>query len=264
MSQARNPGSWLNLLVDDGPPDIAVLWELCIRFEYDQTELIGGLTQWLGEPADQRVLDCACGTGFPAIELARRGYDITCSDGSALMLGYFKHRSDLEGTTTRAEQVRWEELAGHFDERFDVVMCRGCALPYAGTWDDDAPPDRNALAASVRQFAASLRQGGRLYVDTAEGTRRRDPELSTHAPFTVGQHAIELTEEVRIDYERRLRFWRSQLTIDGRGYEFERRSHYLPPEELMRLMLDAGLRDVRRQAVPGEHYAVVTATRGAG
>lgn len=275
MRDARNPAelgallapatdSWMMSLLDGGPPDIATLWELCLHFEYDKAELVSGLSDWLGDADRQRVLDCACGTGFPSLDLARRGYNMTCSDGSPLMLSYFKRRADLEGVPVQAGLVRWEELTSSYDTAFDVVLCRGCSLPYAGTWDEDAPPDRQVLAQSVRQFAASLRPGGRLYIDTNPARDSAGPEVTTHQPMTIGQHTIELTEEVSVDHARRLRSWRCQLTIDGTPYEFDRRSHYFPPEHLMALLADLAdtpMRDLRRTTVPGEHYAIVTATR---
>lgn len=259
--------SWLNLLLDEGSPDIATLWELCLSFEFEPLSLADDLAKWLGDPTGQRILDCACGTGFPAIELARRGYDVTCSDGSPLMLGYFKRRADHEAVSAQASQVRWEELTDYFETPFDVVMCRGCALPYAGTWDDDASPDRRALIDSVRQFTGCLRAGGRLYVDTAVGPTTTEPEITVHPTREIGTHRVGLTEELSLDPADRLRFWRCRLTIDGEVHEFERRSHYLPPGELMALLRDAtdgALVDVRPLDVPGERYAVVTATRAEG
>jgi SAM-dependent methyltransferase len=259
--------SWLNLLLEEGSPDIATLWELCLGFEFEPLSLADDLARWLGAPAGQRILDCACGTGFPAIELARRGYDITCSDGSALMLGYFKRRADYEAVSVQASQVRWEELTEYFETPFDVVMCRGCALPYAGTWDDDAPPDRQALIDSVRQFTGCLRPGGRLYVDTATGPTTADPEITVHPTMRIGTHRVDLTEELRLDPASGLRCWRCRLRIDGEVHEFARRSHYLPPADLIALLRDAAgadLADVRPLEIPGERYAVVTATRAGG
>ncbi len=254
---------WLRLLLDEGSPDIATLWELCLSFEFRPLSLADDLAGWLGNPVGQRVLDCACGTGFPAIELARRGYDITCSDGSALMLGYFKRRADLAAVSLQASQVRWEELANYFGATFDVVMCRGCALPYAGIWDDDAPPDRQALTDSVRQFTACLKEGGRLYVDTAAEPKSDEPQTTVHPTLTIGPHSVDLTEELRVDLADRLRLWRSRLTIDGEPHEFERRSHYLPPGDLIQLLRDVAFVDVRPLEIPGERHSVVTA-RGGG
>ena len=103
-------------------------------------------------------------------------------------------------------------------------MCRGCALPYAGTWDHDAPPDRDALALAVGRFAAALRPGGRLYVDTAAEPPSADPQVTRHPTIVVGEHRIDLTEELSLDRQRRLRLWHSRLEIDGRVHEFSRHS----------------------------------------
>jgi SAM-dependent methyltransferase len=236
-----------------------MLWELCLGLVYDRPRLVASLSDWLGTPAGERILDCACGSGFPAIDLARAGYDVTCSDGSALMLRYFKRRADYEGVEVRAGQIRWEDLGSHYGPEFDVVMCRGCALPYAGTWDHDAPPDRDALALAVGRFAAALRPGGRLYVDTAAEPPSADPQVTRHPTIVVGEHRIDLTEELSLDRQRRLRLWHSRLEIDGRVHEFSRHSHYLPRDDLAALIAGAGLTQVRRVAMPGERYAVVTA-----
>ena len=60
----------LRASLDDGPPDIGTLWDLCMYFEFDRDETADGIADWLGPPAGLRVLDCACGSGFPS---SRRG-----------------------------------------------------------------------------------------------------------------------------------------------------------------------------------------------
>jgi len=51
--------------------------------------------------------------------------------------------------------------------------------------------------------------------------------------------------------------------VDGTVHEFSRRSHFLTAEQLTGLMAAAGLVDVRRVEIPGEHYEVYTAIRPA-
>jgi hypothetical protein len=46
-----------------GRPDIGLLWELCLRVEFERAVLVDGLAAWLGPPAGRRVLDSACGEG---------------------------------------------------------------------------------------------------------------------------------------------------------------------------------------------------------
>ena len=69
-------------------------------------------------PAGARVLDAGCGTGRVAIELARRGYDVTGVDNDASMLEVAR----------RSDAVRWVDgdLAElELGERFDLVVAAG-------------------------------------------------------------------------------------------------------------------------------------------
>jgi SAM-dependent methyltransferase len=250
--------------LDGAAPDIGALWELCVYLEWDRAETLEGITAWLGPPEQLRVLDCACGSGFPAIDLARRGYDMTCSDGSPLMLDHFRRHARRAGVTLDAVLLRWDELSDHFGAVFDVVMCRGGgSLLYAGTWDDDRPLDRDALTDAVGQFVECLRPAGQLYVDTtrAENLARRDPHRIRHPQLAIGEHIVELEEVLTTDREHRVRIWRSRLRVDDATYDFERRSHYLPHDELVALLLRAGLTDVHEQQVRGESYTVFTGKR---
>lgn len=245
--------------LDAGAVDIGVLWEFCAYFEWrDRRTTVDGISRWLGAPDGQRILDCACGSGFPAIELARRGYDITCSDGSEAMLEHFRRNAAREAVDVPATHARWENLAYHHDSTFDVVMCRGASFPYAGTWDMDSPPSREMLSTSIRQFAACLRPGGRLYLDLphAADLSRRKPQRVRHPRLKVGSHTIDLAETVTNHPDRRIRRWETRLTVNGRTTTFERRSHLLWPHELAELFHDAGLGNPHRESVRGEHYQV--------
>jgi SAM-dependent methyltransferase len=244
--------------------DIGTLWEFCAHFEWaDRIETVDAICAWLGPPDGSRILDCACGSGFPAIELARRGYRIACSDGSASMLGHLRRNLRLEGLSVPWAQVRWEWLGHLFPESFDVILCRGASFPYAGTWDIDATPDRRALDDSMHQFAAALRPGGRLYLDTirAADLASTEPQVGRHPRLTVGGHRIDLDEVVTNHPDRGIRIWRARITVDGTAHEFTRRSHLLTADQLTALMTAAGLVDVRRVEIAGEHYEVYTATR---
>lgn len=254
----------LHALLGRSHVDIGTLWEVCAHFEWtDRRSTVDGIASWLGPAASGiRVLDSACGSGFPAIDLFRRGYAVTCSDGSPAMLAHFRHNAaDLALTPHR---VRWEDLAEHFGpQRFDVVMCRGCSFLYAGTWDNDSQPDRRTLLATMQQFVACLRPGGRLYLDTARADSLAGTGWS-HSPsrsLTIGAHLVELEEWLTNKPDEKIRLWRSRLTIDGRVHEFERRSHYLSHGELVTLMTEAGLVNVRAEQVEGEYYQVFTGRR---
>ncbi|MGQ0679985.1 MAG: class I SAM-dependent methyltransferase [Actinomycetota bacterium] len=251
----------LSALIESGPPDIGILWEICLHFEFDRTGTVDGIASWLGPANGMKILDCACGSGFPSLDLIGRGYNVTCSDGSELMLDHFRRNAKVLGVGVEPSQARWEELRRHFSTRFDVVMCRGGSFPYAGTWDKDVPPNRDSLSQALDQFVACLADGGRLYIDTTQSDELPPHGWARHPDLVVGSHLVQLEERVDADPEQGIRIWHSRLVLDGVSYDFERRSHYLPHKHMTELLTNAGLQWVRRDTVPGEHYDVFVGTR---
>lgn len=245
--------------------EVASAWELCIAEEFDHDKVVSGIAEWLGAPAGLDVLDCACGSGFPALDLYRLGYHMRCTDGSAFMLDRFRHKARAEGIPLVPRRVRWEKLGALYPAAFDVVLCRGCSLIYAGTWDTDAAPDWLSFVISVENFAQCLRPGGRLYVDT---TREEDlygeyPQIEEYPARIVDGHKIEWSECLTADPQTGIRCWRVFLCIDGISIEFERKSHYVPHEKFLKVLEDTGLEGIRRVEIPGERYAVFVGHRPA-
>jgi SAM-dependent methyltransferase len=256
--------AWELAAADLAAPDVGALWDLCLSTEYDLDQVVGSLVEWLGPPDGLRILDCACGSGFPALDLHRRGYQLTCTDASPLMLERFRRNARAAGIALEPRRARWEELDELYAGTFDVVLCRGCSLIYAGTFDADTEPDRSALERSIGSLARCLRPGGRLYVDTAPEEPHEDPRWTKHPPRTIRGHRVELHERVIADPEAGIRRWTVQLHIDNAIFDFERKSHYLPHAELTRLLRDAGLEDVARAEVGGERYEVFVGQRPVG
>jgi SAM-dependent methyltransferase len=245
--------------------ELGSVWDLCLSVEYDQAEMVRGLAGWLGPADGLDVLDCACGSGFPSLDLHRLGYRLTCTDGSEFMLERFRRKAQRAGIALEPQQMRWQELGRRYPRAFDVVMCRGCSLIYAGTWDTEAEPDWSALVSSVENFVACLRPGGRLYVDI---TPERElygeyPQVEEHAPRMVDGRRVEWREVLDADPVARVRTWRVSLLVDGEAIELERKSHFLPHADFTRLLEDVGLKDVGPIEVPGERYAVFSG-RAAG
>jgi SAM-dependent methyltransferase len=257
---------WRPAEADLSAPEVGTVWDLCLAAEYDREQLVRGLAEWLGPPGEQRVLDCACGSGFPSLDLHRLGYNLTCTDASPLMLERFRHNAQAAGIDLEPQQARWEDLDTLFLAAFDVVLCRGCSLIYAGTWDTEAEPDRSAFERSVQSLARCLRPGGRLYVDTTqeEELRREDPQLTEHPLRMIDGHRVELHERVTTDRPGGVRRWRVWLRVDDTPFDFERMSHYMPHDDLAKMLRETGLEEVGRAAVSGEPYAVFVGQRPIG
>jgi SAM-dependent methyltransferase len=250
--------SWEVIKADLAAPDVGTVWDLCIAIEYDRDQLVRGLAEWLGPPDGLQVLDCACGSGFPALDLHQLGYDVTCTDASGPMLERFKINARAADVDLKPLRARWEELGSLYDEDFDVVLCRGCSFLYAGTFDDNVDPSWAALDSSLQSFFRSLRPGGRLYVDAPreENLGEERPRWTEHAPRTIDGHRIEMRERISANRQARLRRWEVELSIDGAPFTLERKSHYMTHGELLDLLRRAGFEDAARVDVSGESYAV--------
>src|SRR6202165_1465292 len=125
-----------------------------------------------------RILDLPCGQGRHAIELARRGYDVTGVDLSPFLLKVAEERARADGV-----RVRW--LSGDMrqpivSESFDVVLNLFTSLGY---FADDAD-DREV----VDDAAAMLAPEGRFVLEVINGERVM-ARFQEREWFTVGHGA---------------------------------------------------------------------------
>ena len=127
----------------------------------------------------RRILDLPCGQGRHAIELARRGYDVTGLDLSPFMLKVAEERARADGA-----RVRW--LSGDMrqpitGERFDVVLNLFTSLGYFA----DEADDRKVVSAA----AAMLVPGGRFVIELINGERLM-AQFQEREWYTVVQAAV--------------------------------------------------------------------------
>jgi SAM-dependent methyltransferase len=90
---------------------------------HGEADLVDAL---LRDSGGTRVLDAGCGTGRVAIELARRGHTVMGVDADQGMLTVAR---------AKAPELQWvaadlTDLAGHVDEKFDLVVLAGNVMIY--------------------------------------------------------------------------------------------------------------------------------------
>jgi SAM-dependent methyltransferase len=133
-----------------------------------------------GSPGGFRVLDSACGTGMHAIELAKRGYAAAGADLSAKMIERARENAVSAGVAARFEAAGFGQLQAAFgSETFDVLLCLGNSLPHV--------LNPSELAATLEDFAACLRPGGLLLVQS----RNFDAVLTTRQRWMEPQSFAE-------------------------------------------------------------------------
>jgi len=156
----------------------------------------------------KRVLDLACGEGTFAVELAKRGYQVTGVDLSPEMLSLAREKAKEAGVEVRFVEQDMRDLK--LDERFDLVTCWYDSLNYLLEHDE--------LVKTFHNVARVLSPGGLFIFD-----------MNTRYGLAVGWQRHPCTVEVdrpdlfiahrpSYDYERNI----ATLRITGFIKEKER------------------------------------------
>ncbi len=119
------------------------------------------------------ILDLACGTGGPSIELARRGYRVVGLDINREMIDIASRKAREQGVDS-VDFIVGDMRELKFSEEFDAVTCFFTSINYVITDD--------GIKAVFQGVYNSLRSGGLFIFDTpniirAERWRRGDPVI---------------------------------------------------------------------------------------
>ena len=135
-------------------------FDLYQRVVSDGDQLASGLAQLIRSTGAKRVLDCAAGSGLPALQLHQQGLDVTCSDGDLTMVKRFQYNARLLGVSDECHLVDWDDLDPD-DGLYDYVMCRGDSLAYAKSWGGGSGvADVDYLSRYLEKFASVMKPDG--------------------------------------------------------------------------------------------------------
>jgi SAM-dependent methyltransferase len=128
---------------------------------------------WAFDLLDIRVpsiLDLGTGPGTQAIELARRGFDVTGTDVSSTVIAEAHRRAQAQGAVCKF--VQDDILHTRLDRQFDIVIDRGCLHVFA-------PQQRPEYVKSVVNL---IRPGGHLMLKCFSSDAPGDPPPFGFAP----------------------------------------------------------------------------------
>ena len=201
------------------------------RWERAETE-IGLLVALLGLTGNEAILDIPCGTGRHALELARRGFDVTGVDRTASYLEEARRRARDENL-----QVRWvhEDMRSFSrPEAFDIVLNMYTSFGYF----EDVADDRLA----ARGFFDALRPGGRLVMEL-HGKENLAAGFSARDWVELDDGRVLLEERTIVDDWRAVRN-RWIVYHDGGRYELEFSLRLYGAAELVDLLRDVGFSEI--------------------
>jgi ubiquinone/menaquinone biosynthesis C-methylase UbiE len=175
------------------------------------------------QPGDW-ILDVGCGTGRHAIELAKRGYQVTGVDISAGMLAQAQKAAAEAGVTIEWIQADAAQFSATRPCDAAICLCEG-AFGLLNVGEDPADHDLRIL----RNIYAALQPGGRLVLTTLNGLAKI--RRCTQADVQSGRFdPLTMIEVLTVECE--TEHGQEEVTLAERGYL---------PQELIRLFGEAGL-----------------------
>ncbi len=120
---------------------------------------VGFMEQALELTQGASVLDLGCGLGYHAIELARRGYEVTGLDWSDQYLDVARREAEEAGVAVAFLQGDMARMT--FEGEFNVVILWGNTFAMLAHEDN---------VATLQGIHRALRHGGRALIDTQNYT----------------------------------------------------------------------------------------------
>jgi SAM-dependent methyltransferase len=233
-------------------PDV---WDLCLEKIYDKRAYLEGFIEALKERGIARrslILDAGCGSGFPAIDLVKKGYRVVGVDKSSEMVRQIQRNASHRGVSIEAYHCMWADLAKRFGRLFDAVYCRGNSLVYAASWEQNwFVPARSheEIERAVKNFYEILKPGGILYLDIT--SRNEKPHAHALGRAMLSKGEAEMTWMIDHDEVNHIRTWTVDVTFPrlGEKKSFPSHSYLLPHQELMLMLRLAGFTSIE-QYVP--------------
>ena len=172
------------------------------------------------------ILDVPCGAGRHALALARAGFRVTGFDRSEAALERAVAIAGAEALPARF--ARSDLLEFESDEPADALICMGNSLGYF----------EPALTAKLLQrFAAAVRVGGRLIIDTSMCAESLLP-LTSERSFSFPGGMYE--QEMAYDASESILKTRAHLTLGDERHELRYRHFVMTSGEFVRLVRAAG------------------------
>lgn len=219
------------------------------------------------------ILDCAAGSGFPALDLVvdlakdGGGFTVHCTDGDPTMAAMLAKRAARRGLRVNDLApprrpgikvpkgvcplvLKWTQLE-RISILYDHVLCRGNALPYADTWaDQTSVANEHLLATYLERMMRKVRPGGYLHVDAP---------WQLDLPKRSYRSIVGTIEEEVIADERR-RQWTVLFNDprDQRPLAFRRYSSLLTIDRVETILKSLGMEDVTPFQLDAERPAFGT------
>ena len=182
---------------------------------------------------DMKILDLACGQGRHAIELVKRGYNVTGLDYSDYLLEVARERAEKENV--KIEFIKGDMREIPFENEFDAVYNFFTSFGYFSDEDN---------LKVLKEISKSLKKGGKFLIDLSNPLRVIK-ELIRESWFKT-EEGIYCLEKNELDPLKMV--IKNERIILKDGKKIGEKTHYVriyTPAELCFLMKISGLEPIK-------------------
>lgn len=192
---------------------------------------VEGIVGLLGLPGGRAILDLCCGHGRHTVSLAKRGYEMTGQDLSAVFLQHAQAAAEDQGVAVRWVQGDMRQIP--FEDEFDAVINIFTAFGYFESEEEDQQV--------LDQVYKALKPGGLFLLELIH----REGLMRNFVPGQIDRYADGLItlEEREFDLlTSRSNVRVTMLFPGGERREYRHSSRIYSLTELARMLAVAGLR----------------------
>lgn len=217
---------------------------------------------------DAKILDSACGTGFPSIGLVKAGFrHVLCSDGDAESLVHLKPKLNAQGIEMSFVHSSWQEIHKNIRDSFEVILNTDNSLVYLDSWSESPMAETQdeiftKISAVLRNFHSLLVPGGKLIVALAKNNKRNEKEKEIPIGESFYKNKpVKVVWYLKYDWEKRTKTWKSVTKYSGEEIILERKSYLVTNDELMKLLQETGFQSVQIKEVSGIYDDLIIAEK---
>lgn len=219
---------------------------------------IAALSHIIGS-TDKTILDTACGTGFPSIDLFRIGYlDITCVDADVEALKLIQSRFSIQGFNPKVVASRWQDLDSNITDTFDIVLNCDNSFVYLDTWSEDFALAKNeeeifnGMKTVLKNFYNRLNEKGKVVVGLAKNNQKdlKEKVVDIGEAEYKGKK-VKIVWKLWYDWSVRIKKWAIVTYIDGEEISINYKSYLIDQQELIGLMNKVGFKDIKVISIDG-------------
>jgi len=247
-------------------PLFAELWNACLyNLLYDSKKYTSEIINLFKKnkiTKKSKIIDTCAGTGFPALELTKKGYKIDCMDSSEDEIQVFKRKAKKQRLKIRCKKLTWFKIPKHYKkDNYDFVFCRGNSFIYAaGGWNKSQKINKKksleVYEKTLKIFYTLLKDNGILYLDKFKDSEKPHKTKVGELEIKNKRYDLLFYNEVKKKQKER---YAAMLLRDEKGKEkgLPNMTYLLSEKEVEKILKKVGFKKIKKTNIKSEGHFVV-------